>query len=61
MKIKAYLCTTDWDTELPSFKANDVKIYMSLKVLKEERPCWNQCGVVQIEIKKIKQVVKGSC
>lgn len=59
MKIKAYLCTTDWNTELP-LGVNDVKIYTSLKTLKNQRTCYKECGIVQIEITKKKVIQKGT-
>lgn len=59
-KIKAYICTTDWNTELPVLKANDVNIYMNLKTFKKERTCWKECGIVEIHITKKRIVKKGT-
>lgn len=60
MKIKAYLCTTDWNTELPVMQANDVRIFTSLSELKKQRTCWPECGIIEIEIKKKRTVKKGT-
>lgn len=59
MKIKGYICGTDWNTELP-LGANDVKVYTDLKILKRDRTCYPECGIVQIEIIKKRTVQKGT-
>ena len=55
-KVKAYLCQTDWDTDIP-MGAQDIKIVTNLKHLKQTRKCVKECGIVEVEI-KLKRVVK---
>ena len=59
MYIKGYICGTDWSTELPN-GAQDVKLYTSLKTLKRERTCWQECGIVELKITKKRVVKKGT-
>ena len=58
MKIKAYMCGTDWFKELPD--AQDVKIYTSLKKFKKDRQCYEECGIIEVEIVKKRIVKKGT-
>lgn len=58
-KIKAYMCQTDWNTDLP-LGANDVKLYTSLKALKRARSCVKECGIVEVEVKLKRLVKKGT-
>lgn len=55
-KIKGYMCATD-PTDI-HLGANDVVIFSSIKALKKKRTCWEECGIVEIEIKP-KLIVKG--
>ena len=58
--IKGYMCATDWDIELPL--APDVEfpeIYKSQKALKRARKCWQECGIVQVEVSFKRLAVKG--
>lgn len=47
-KKKAYVCGVDWQHEIG--EVNDVKLYSSIEVLKEERTCWKECGIVELEL-----------
>lgn len=58
MKVKAYICTTDWNTELPMGN-NDIKVFTTLNSLKANRTCWKECGIVEIEIIRKRTVLKG--
>jgi len=55
MKIKAYMCGTDWSCDLP-LGAQDIKIYTNLKKFKKDR----ECGIIEIEIVKKRIVKKGT-
>lgn len=59
IKIKGYMCQTDWDTDLP-LGANDVKIYTDLDVLKRQRKCVKECGIVEVEVTLVKVVEPGN-
>lgn len=55
--IKGYLCGTDLlDIKLG---ADDIKIFSSIETLKEARLCWEECGIVEIELNP-KVIVKGT-
>lgn len=48
MSIKGYICGTDiTDVNLG---ATDVVIYPSIEELKKKRSCWEECGIVEIEL-----------
>lgn len=54
MKKKVYICGVDWDHEIGECI---VEVYPSVKSLKKNRTCWNQCGIVELEI-TLKRTVK---
>ena len=56
-KTKAYICS--YDTLEIRFGATDVIMYPSLKSLKENKPCWKACGILEIDLDKCKVVKKG--
>lgn len=58
-KVKAYLCQTDWDTDIPC-GAQDIKIVTNLKHLKKTRQCVKECGIVEVEIKLKRIISKGT-
>lgn len=47
-----YSCETDWDWEIG--EASDLEgkmpLYSSIEELKENRSCWDSCGIVELEI-----------
>ncbi len=46
-KIKMYMCGIDYQCELE----NDyVKLYVSQKELKRDKVCWEECGIVEVEL-----------
>lgn len=54
---KGYMCSTDYNLELDI--GGDVVVYPTIKELKKHRPCWTECGIVQIDI-YVAKVVKRS-
>lgn len=44
----SYVCGVDWQEEIG--ECNDVKLYSSIEALKKARQCWQECGIVEIEI-----------
>lgn len=59
MKIKAYICGTDWNTDLP-LGAQDVQLYTDLKKFKASRTCYKECGIVEVEVEFKKRIMKGT-
>ncbi len=47
--LKGYICGTDIHDI--SLGANDVKIYSSIEDLKINRTCWEECGIIELDIK----------
>ena len=48
-KMTMYICGVDWQHEL--FEAGDgTKFYPSIEDLKKYRSCWDQCGVVKVNV-----------
>ena len=47
---KSYVCGVDWQHEIGE-GPNDIKLYSSLAVLKKERTCWKECGIVELDIR----------
>ena len=45
--MKIYMCGIAWECELGE---TDVKVYSSEKCLKEDHDCWEECGIVEVEI-----------
>lgn len=45
---KIYVCGVDWQHEVG--EASDVRMYASIKKLKQERSCWKECGIVELEV-----------
>jgi hypothetical protein len=49
---KLYACGVDWQHEIG--EASDLEgkmpLYSSVEVLKKSRKCWQECGIVELEI-----------
>jgi hypothetical protein len=52
---KSYVCGVDWQHEIGE-GPNDIKLYSSLEILKKERTCWKECGIVELDIRVKKWV-----
>lgn len=52
--IKIYMCGVDWEHELGSVK---VTAYPSLKSCKANNPCYNECGIVELEVRNPKWMI----
>lgn len=51
-KLKLYVCGNDWYHELgEEMSKPDVVMYPSVKSLKKHRTCWEECGIVELEVK----------
>lgn len=56
---KFYMCPTDYDFEIGEAPDLEGKfpIYSSVEELKARRSCWDECGIIEVEIKKVSVVV----
>jgi len=45
--MKKYLCGVAFDTELGY--TDEIGFYDSVDILKEDRECWEECGIVEVE------------
>ena len=52
-----YMCGNGFNTELSA--GGDARIYATLKRLKKYETCWEECGIVKVEIDAIRTVKKG--
>lgn len=54
-----YACGVDWQYEIG--EAFDLEgsmpLYSSVEELKELRPCWEECGIVELKLEKVRWVV----
>jgi hypothetical protein len=54
-----YCCGIDWSEEIgeaPDLEGK-IPLYSSIEELKSRRTCWEECGIVEVELTKIKYVV----
>lgn len=59
-KRKLYACGVDWQHEIgeaPDLEGK-MPLYSSVEELKRKRTCWDECGIVEIELKVTKWVQK---
>lgn len=47
-----YACAVDWQHEVgeASDLEGEMPFYSSIDELKSQRPCWKQCGIVELKI-----------
>lgn len=57
--IIGYMCTIDYECEL-GYAAGGNTIYPSLDDLKKNHPMWEQCGVVEVKVIFVKNVVESN-
>lgn len=55
MKKTAYICGTSLAHDLDKKNIGDIRIYGSVRALKMNESCWNECGIVKIEITKVQR------
>lgn len=53
--MKVFMCMVDYEVELGS-AAGGASVYSSLEDLVENRPCVFDCGVMEVEITKVRVV-----
>lgn len=54
--VRGYMCLTDWQYEIGHRDLGNI-VFPSLHDLQRVRHCWNQCGVVEVEVRSIRTVV----
>lgn len=47
-KISVFVCGVDFQHELGY--ASDIVVYPSVESFKKNRTCWEQCGIVELEV-----------
>jgi hypothetical protein len=47
VKTKGFMCGVDFQHD---FGHADITFYTSAEQLKRSKPCWKQCGIVEVEI-----------
>lgn len=53
--IKVYMCGIDWQHELGQALGGN-RVYASVEDLKQNRTCWKECGIVEVEVKLSKWI-----
>jgi hypothetical protein len=51
-----YMCGTDYEHELGNI---DVKLYDSISSLRRDRPCVEECGIVEVNVSLVRWVQDG--
>lgn len=52
------MCGIDWQHEVSEGHPDGPQVYGNIKNLKQERTCWEQCGIIEVEIKEVRWHVK---
>ena len=47
--MKLYICGIDWQQELEN-ASHEVKFYATPETLKAKKPCWKECGIVEVRV-----------
>jgi hypothetical protein len=48
-----YVCSTAFEED------PDFEVFESIELLKQNRSCWKECGILEVEIYAVKEVVEG--
>ena len=54
-EVTVYMCEIDWDHEIGEAKGG-TRFYASIKDLKENYDCWEECGIVEVKVKLSKTI-----
>jgi hypothetical protein len=57
--VVGYMCQIDWDHELGNASDGNT-VYPSIEALKRGHECWEECGIVEVEVRCTKVVVEGT-
>jgi hypothetical protein len=55
LPVSGWMCMIDWQHELGN-AAGGTKVYASIEDLKKEHDCWAECGIVEVEVRFVKEV-----
>lgn len=58
-KVRCFMDGTDWDHEIGSASDGN-KVYPSVKAIRRELTCLHQCGIVEVEVRFVRWVKKGT-
>lgn len=50
MKKVAYMCGVNYQHELDPDNPSPVRLYSTVDALKDSEKCWEECGIVKVEI-----------
>lgn len=54
--VIGYMDKVDWDWELGAASGGN-RVFPSVKDLKNHKPCWQECGIVEVEV-RLKRIVR---
>ncbi len=52
-----FMCQIDFEDELYRASGGN-KVYPSIEDLKEDHPCWESCGIVEVRVQYVRTVVE---
>lgn len=52
-----FMCQIDFEDELYR-AAGGSRVYASIEDLKENHPCWESCGIVEVQVIYVKTIVE---
>lgn len=55
--MKMYMCRIAAEEEMSH---TEVKIYPSVKLLQMEHTCWEECGIIEVDIYIVREIVHGT-
>jgi hypothetical protein len=56
--VSGFMCMIDWECELGMASGGNI-IYPSVEDHKRCHPCWEECGIVEVEV-RFKRIVSNS-
>lgn len=54
---KLYCCSTQFNYDMDHSNSGELQFYTSLKALKNNAECWEQCGITEIDITGLGKVI----
>jgi hypothetical protein len=56
--VTGYMCAIDWEHEIGNAPKGSA-IYPSIEALKRKHDCWEECGIVEVEVTIKKTIAPG--
>lgn len=56
--VTGYMCAIDWQYEVGNARNGNI-VYPSIDALKADHDCWQECGIVEVEV-NVKKTIAPS-